>query len=93
MLSLNLISEHINELNASSTIPTKAPANGAYWLDTSLTTWGLKRYNGSAWVLQTVKKPSASETDSGTGFPKAAFGTNGDFAVTYFTNAGATKHH
>jgi hypothetical protein len=81
----------LNELDASSTIPTKSPANGAYWLDTSLTTWGLKRYDGSAWVLQTVKKPSASETDSGTGFPKAAFGTNGDFAVTYFTNAGATK--
>jgi hypothetical protein len=81
----------LNELSASSTAPTKTPANGAYWLDTSLTSWGLKRWSGTAWVLKTVLKPNASETDSGTGFPKTAFGVNGNFAVTYFTNAGATK--
>lgn len=81
----------LDELSASSTAPTKAPANGAYWLDTSLTSWGLKRWDGSAWVLQTIKKPTASETDSGTGKPKTAFGVDGDFAVTYYTNSGSTK--
>ncbi len=80
----------LNELDASSTAPTKAPANGAYWLDTSLTSWGLKRYESSAWVLKTVKKPGASEVD-GNGDPKAAFGVTGEFCVTYYTNTGATK--
>jgi len=80
----------LNELDASSTAPTKAPANGAYWLDSTLTSWGLKRYEGSAWVLKTVKKPGASEVD-GNGDPKAAFGVTGEFCVTYYTNTGATK--
>jgi len=80
----------LNELDASSTAPTKAPANGAYWLDSTLTSWGLKRYESSAWVLKTVKKPGASEVD-GNGDPKAAFGVTGEFCVTYYTNTGATK--
>ena len=80
----------LDELSASSTAPTKAPANGAYWLDTSLTSWGLKRYESSAWVLKTVKKPGASEVD-GNGDPKAAFGVTGDFCVSYYTSTGATK--
>lgn len=80
----------LNELTASSTAPTKAPANGAYWLDTSLTSWGLKRYESSAWVLKTLKKPGATEVD-GNGDPKAAFGVDGEFCVTYYTNTGATK--
>ena len=81
----------LDELNPSSTAPTKAPADGAYWLDTSLTSWGLKRYESSAWVSKTLLKPNASETDSGTGYPKTAFGVDGNFAVTYYTNAGGTK--
>ena len=44
----------LNELSASSTAPTKTPANGAYWLDTSLTSWGLKRWSGTAWVLSLI---------------------------------------
>ncbi len=80
----------LDELSASSSAPTKAPANGAYWLDASLTSWGLKRYETNAWVLKTVKKPGASDVDSN-GDPKAAFGVDGEFAVTYFTNTGATK--
>lgn len=80
----------LNELDASSTAPTKAPANGAYWLDSTLTSWGLKRYESNAWVLKTVKKPGASEVD-GNGDPKAAFGVTGEFCVTYYTNTGATK--
>ena len=80
----------LDELSASSTAPTKAPANGAYWLDTSLTSWGLKRYESSAWVLKTVKKPGATEVDS-SGDPKAAFGVTGDFCVSYYTSTGATK--
>ena len=80
----------LDELSASSSAPTKAPADGAYWLDTTLTSWGLKRYEGSAWVLKTVKKPGATEVDSN-GDPKAAFGVNGDICVTYYLSTGATK--
>ena len=80
----------LDELSASSTAPTKAPANGAYWLDTTLTSWGLKRYESSAWVLKTVKKPGATEVD-GSGDPKASFGVDGEYCVTYLTSAGATK--
>ncbi len=80
----------LDELSASSSAPTKDPADGAYWLDTSLTSWGLKRRESDAWVLKTLKKPGASEVDSSDN-PKAAFGVNGDFAVTYVTNTGATK--
>jgi hypothetical protein len=80
----------LDELTASSTAPTKAPANGAYWLDTTLTSWGLKRYESNAWVLKTIKKPGATEVDSN-GDPKAAFGVDGEFCVTYYTNTGATK--
>ena len=80
----------LDELTASSTAPTKAPANGAYWLDTTLTSWGLKRYESNNWVLKTIKKPGATEVDSN-GDPKAAFGVDGEFCVTYYTNTGATK--
>ena len=80
----------INELSASATAPTKDPANGAYWLDTSLTSWGLKRYESNAWVLKTLKKPGATEVDSN-GDPKAAFGVTGDFCVSYYNSTGATK--
>ena len=41
-------------------------------------------------MLKTVKKPGASDVDSN-GDPKAAFGVDGEFAVTYYTNTGATK--
>ena len=80
----------LDELSASSSAPTKNPANGAYWLDTSLTSWGLKRYESNAWVLKTLKKPGATEVDS-QGDPKAAFGVTGEFCVSYYNSTGATK--
>ena len=79
----------LDELTPSTTAPTKAPADGAYWLDADDTTWGLKKYSGSAWELQTVKVPGSNNIDSG-GDPKTAFGVNGDFAVVYYDNAGST---
>jgi hypothetical protein len=79
----------LEELTPSTTSPTKKPADGAYWLDASSTTWGIKKYNGTAWELQTVKVPSASEIN-GSGNPKTAFGSDNDFCVVYYTDAGAT---
>ena len=79
----------LSQLDAKSTAPTSKPNNGAYWLDTSATVWGLKQYNGSAWVKQTVKQPTATEVTAGSE-PKAAFGVDGDYAVVYQTSAGVT---
>ena len=48
----------LNALTASATAPTTRPANGSYWLDTSSTVIGLKKYDGANYVRQTVKVPT-----------------------------------
>ena len=77
------------QLNASSIAPSAAAANGAYWLDTANTVWGLKRWSGTAWVRQTVKVPASSDMDSPSGI-KPAYGRDGEFAALYFVNTGDT---
>lgn len=79
----------LDQLAASSVAPTGEPADGTYWLDSASTVWGLKRWSGSAWVRQTVKVVSVSNLAAGN-VPKTSYGVNGDFAVVYFTTAGAT---
>ena len=79
----------LDELSPSSTAPTKAPADGAYWLDADDTSWGLKKYSGSAWELQTVKVPASSDINS-SDTPKTAYGADGDFAVVYYDDSGNT---
>jgi len=73
----------------SAVEPTVAPANGSYWVDTTETVWGLKRWNGSAWVRQSVKVPASTDLTTAKA-PKAAYGKNGEFAVVYFTDSGTT---
>jgi len=74
----------LSELDSSATAPTAAPANGKYWLDTGNTVWGMKKYDGSAWVSEkaNVKVTSSSDLQSG-GTPKAAFGLNDQICVRY----------
>jgi hypothetical protein len=79
----------LGQLEARSSAPTSRPNNGAYWLDTSATVWGLKQFNGSAWVKQTVKQPSSADVTAGSE-PKAAFGVDGDYCVVYQDAAGAS---
>ena len=79
----------LSELDARSSAPTNTPATGTYWLDTALTVWGLKRWDGSAWVRQSVKKPTASYITSGNE-PQAAYGVDGDLAVVYWDANGNT---
>jgi hypothetical protein len=79
----------LDQLTASAEAPSAAPANGAYWLDTANTVWGLKTWSGTAWVRQTVKVPTASDMSSPTSL-KPAYGKNGDFAAVYFDNLGDT---
>lgn len=79
----------LDQLTARATAPSAEAANGAYWLDTANTVWGLKRWSGSAWVRQTVKVPSASDMDSPTSI-KPAYGKDGEFAAVYYVNTGDT---
>jgi len=82
----------LDQLEASSTAPTTAPADGTYWLDLASTDIVLKQYDGSAYVTQTVKKPTANETelDGALLTPKASFGLEGDFASVHFETDGDT---
>jgi hypothetical protein len=79
----------LDQLTASAAAPSAAAANGAYWLDTANTVWGLKSWSGTAWVRQTVKVPAPSDMDSPTSL-KPAYGRNGEFAAVYFENDGDT---
>jgi hypothetical protein len=79
----------LDQLTARATAPSATAANGAYWLDTANTVWGLKRWSGSAWVRQTVKVPASSDMDSPTSI-KPAYGKDGEFAALYFVNNGDT---
>jgi len=79
----------LDQLTASASAPSANPANGAYWLDTANTVWGLKTWSGTAWVRQTVKVPTSSDMSSPTSL-KPAYGKDGDFAAVYFKNDGDT---
>ena len=63
---------------------------GSHWLDTSDTVWGLKRYNGTKFERQSVLVPGATDVD-GAGVPLSSYGSTGQYAVVYFTDAGATQ--
>lgn len=79
----------LGALSASASEPTGTPASGAYWLDTANTVWGLKKWNGTTWVRQTVRVPSSAQITT-SAEPKGSFGLDGDFAVVYTDDTGAT---
>lgn len=82
----------LSQLEASSTSPSGAPADGSHWLDIDTTVWGLKQYNGTSgkWesISASVVVASASDLQSG-GTPKAAFGKDGDICVRYVNADGS----
>jgi hypothetical protein len=77
-------------LEPSATPPGALPADGLYWLNTSIlqTRISIKRWNGSAWVLQNYLVPNADQMTGSA--PKSSFGLNGNFAVAYVNSAGET---
>lgn len=88
----------LTELRASATAPVGEPEDGSYWLDTANTKWGIKKWNGSTWVKQTVRVPTTThleEITTGTyaGYfrPKGSFGVDRDFAVVYTDDQGVTS--
>jgi hypothetical protein len=69
-------------LVGSVTRPSGSPAAGAYWLDTTATTWGIYEFN--AVTSKFVAKTPIVITDSSKmdlGLPKASVGSIGDYAV------------
>jgi hypothetical protein len=81
---------NLAQLEASDVAPASDPADGSVWVDTANTVWGIKRYNGSAWVSQSnlVKIAAPSDLIPSTNVPKSAFGINGDYAVRYYNADG-----
>lgn len=80
----------LNQLKASATAPAGEPEDGSYWLDTANTLWGIKKWNGSVWVKQTVRLPNTNQLEvigsgdyAGYYRPKGSFGVDGEFAVVY----------
>jgi len=79
------------DLDASASAPSGDPADGTYWVDTVNTVWGLKQWNGTAWVSKSasVKQPTPTDLASVTNIPKPAYGVNGNFAVVYINQNGS----
>lgn len=77
-------------LEGSSTPPVSAPTAGTHWLDTAATQLGIKRWNGSQWLSQSVRVTPAAQYDSNNAKPKTAFGVDGEFAATYLDADGNT---
>ena len=86
-----------NQLKPKATAPAAYPANGAYWFDTSITTFGLQEWNSAAVTVTggqsfTNRIPSVI-TDvtyvtgslESPGAPKASYGTIGEYAVVAIT--------
>jgi hypothetical protein len=82
----------LTELTATLTRPTGTPADGAYWLDTSTSVWGIQVWNQSTNTF-TVVTPlvitdanDVTESTSGTTgqpvyTPKNTVGSIGDYAI------------
>ena len=77
----------LNELKASADAPAGNPADGAYWLDTSSTAFGIFEWNGNAASTsngQTFSNKAPKilfADDVAGGVPKASVGKVGDYAV------------
>lgn len=82
------------ELEASTIEPAGVITNGSYWHNTSNTTWGLFKWDGSAWVDANVSvltdAPGTGNVEAldGSGFaaPSNTYGSAGDYAVVASTS-------
>ena len=83
-------------LTGSLVRPTGAPENGTYWLDTTLTAWGINQWNqttGAFTVITPIVITNTSQLDSG--IPADTVGSIGNYAVvatninnpTYYKNS------
>jgi hypothetical protein len=92
---------NLTDLTASLTRPTGNAANGAFWLDTSATTWGLQEWNQTTGTF-TVQTPliitdtaDVVNYSGGDYTPQTSIGSVGDYATvvlathmpTYYKNS------
>jgi len=94
----------LTELTASLTRPTGTPVDGAWWLDTSTSVWGIQVWNQSTGAF-TVATPlvitdSADVVQSTSGItglpiytPVNTVGSIGDYAVVAYADAGDDAHN
>ena len=82
----------LTALTASLTRPTGAASNGAFWLDTSVSTWGIFEWNAATQAFELVTPTvitdtadvvDATDTDQIAGCtPQTTVGAIGDYAVS-----------
>ena len=72
----------LSALTASLVRPTGAPDNGTYWLDTTVTSWGINQWNQTTGAF-TVQTPTVitDTTELDGGIPSASIGSIGGYAV------------
>jgi len=77
----------LDQLNASATAPSAKPAADSLWIDTANSTWGIKEWDGSKWVTQTILVAGKDDVYANA-VPKTAFATNGAFALASLLPSG-----
>jgi len=77
----------LDQLNASATAPSAKPAADSLWIDTANSAWGIKEWDGSKWVSQTILLAGKNDVQANT-VPKTAFSTNDSFALVSVVAAG-----
>ena len=85
---------NLDELDAQESEPTSPPAGGSYWLDITSSQLGIKRYDGTDWVAQSVGFFGASEVTGTVALenvaPKTSTGLNGTFKALVVDSEGNT---
>ena len=80
----------LTELTATLVRPTGSPNNGAYWLDTTSSQWGIFQWNETTAAF-TVQTPlvitSTTQLEVGETVPLQTVGSIGDYAITAATAA------
>ena len=89
----------LDQLEAQADAPGSNPANGAWWVNTQASSWGIQEWNGASAATTggqkfSPKTPAVVLTDNDTakvedGAPKASVGSIGDYAIVFQTAQGA----
>ena len=89
----------LTQLTASLIRPTGEPDNGAYWLDTANTLWGIFEWNATTSTFSNMVPSVITDTAYlDMGIPSDSYGSIGDYAVVatntanpiYYKNGAAT---
>lgn len=82
------------QLESSASAPSSDPAAGSIWFDSASTVWGVKEWNGTAWVSKSDSVIVTGANDVyANAVPKDSFSTNGKFAVVQKGTSGAELTH